>query len=76
MHYFEFLEALARSAEKISMILPTKDESVNTVMSMSYNQKIEKPLNRKLYGLLTHIYFIVADKIKEVFRGSKDNDYF
>lgn len=75
MNYYEFLEALARSAEKVSIVLPKKDEKPEAVSQLNYEQKILLSLDRKLKGFLMHIYLRLSDKIKDTFKNNPDDDY-
>jgi hypothetical protein len=66
MHFYEFLEALARAAEKLSLVAPMefnprkKEES-----SPNLDDRRLLPLETKLEGLLLIIYYRLGEQIKK-----------
>lgn len=71
MHYYEFIEGLARAAEKISLIPLT--EFKKEVPKMTLEERRIQPLEIKLEGLLIWIYYRLAEKMKRVL-DSNDED--
>jgi hypothetical protein len=65
MNFYEFIEALARVAEKASIILPKGKHPEQSVPD--FDSRRHLPLHPKLEGLLMHIYFKLGEQIKQFF---------
>ena len=59
MNFYEFLEALARSAEKLSLVPMDRAKE-----KLSIEQRRLLPLHFKLEGLLLTIYYRLGETIK------------
>lgn len=61
MSLHEFVEALARIAEKLSILLPLAVEKPEDVIRLTYHERILYDLPRKFKGFLMTIYFKISD---------------
>ena len=61
MNLYEFVEALARIAEKLSILLPLAVERPEQIVQLTYHERILYDLPRKLKGFLMSIYFKISD---------------
>ena len=68
MEFYEFLEALARCAEKLSIVRSSDH--------LTMEERRNEPLHKKLDALLLMIYFRSADAIKNTFKESEDFSEF
>lgn len=68
MELYEFLESLARCAEKLSLI---RTEEKMTILE----RRIE-PLYKKLDALTLYLYLKLGDSIKHTFGGAEDISEF
>lgn len=68
MELYEFLESLARCAEKLSLI---KTEEKMTILE----RRIE-PLYKKLDALTLYLYIKLGESIKQKFGGGEDISEF
>jgi len=64
MNFYEFIEAIARVAEKVSIIVP-KGPYGNNVPDIEARRLMD--LHDKLDGVITYLYFRLGETIKKDF---------
>ena len=64
MNFYEFIEAIARVAEKVSIIVP-KGPYENNVPDIEARRLMD--LHDKLDGVITYLYFRLGETIKKDF---------
>ena len=67
MNFYEFIEALSRVAEKLSIVVPKGQEPEKSIPD--YETRRQLPLNDKLEGLLMYLYFRLGEQIKQFFQN-------
>lgn len=75
MNFYEFIEALARCAEKLSLC--PISTSKNKIGKINTNNIVERrllKLEHKFNAFLMLIYFRLGDTIKKTFSDTKDED--
>ena len=73
MNFYEFLEAIARVAEKIS-ILPFRNKNSNSRTKLNLESRRLEPLHLKLEGLLLYIYYKLGKSIKKSLQEINSED--
>ena len=67
MNFYEFLEALARVSEKLSIVVPKGKEPEKSVPDFETRRHLA--LHEKFKGLLMHLYFKLGESIKLYFQN-------
>jgi hypothetical protein len=71
MNFYEFIEGLARAAEKVALTVPKGPNGTNVG---DYQTRRELPLHEKLEGFILYLYFRLGENIKREFMNQADDD--